>query len=74
MCFNGEQEKISLPSVSYGEADNPASQARRLFATLRALDALGAARVWARCPAQDDSSLGVFNRLIRAAGFEVVEL
>ncbi len=74
MCFNGEGESISIPSVSYGKKDDPDEQARKLFSVLRMLDTAGATTVFARCPSEQGVSLAVLNRLIRAAGFKVVQL
>ena len=74
MCFDGENEMISIPSVSYGHIDRPDEQAKKLFTVLRMLDKAGATTVFARCPKKDGVSLAVLNRLIRAAGFKVVEL
>ena len=44
------------------------------FPPLRELDRNGAAVVYARCPEKDGVSMAVYNRLIRAAAFRVVEL
>ncbi len=74
MCFDGEQDEIDMPSVSYGEKADVHSQARRLFATLRALDKMDASYVYARAPSSDDAAAGVLNRLIRAAGFTLIKL
>lgn len=74
MCFSGEQDAISIPSVEYGARDDYAAQARCLYATLRTLDMLDAQCIYVRCPEMSDRALPVYNRLIRAAGFEVVEL
>ncbi len=74
MCFDGEEESIGVPSISYGAKGNGESQAKRLFSVLRAVDAIGAERVYVRAPEDDGVSLAVFNRLIRAAGFKVVKL
>ncbi len=74
MCFDGETELVGIPAVSYGPEDNPKIQAKRLFSTLRALDKFGADNVFARCPSDEGEGLAVYNRLVRAAGFDVVEL
>ena len=74
MCFDGEQERIPIASVSYGASNDPKSQAKRVFSVLRALDKIKAITVYVRAPKDDDKSLMVNNRLIRAAGFKVVEL
>lgn len=74
MCFDGEEEQIDIPAVSYGPIDRPDIQARRLFAVLRAVDLFGASRVYVRAPSEEGLSMAVYNRLIRAADHKVVEL
>lgn len=74
LLFDGETDAVSIPSLCYGRADDPASQARGLFACLRELDVLGAKTVYARCPEKTGVGLAVYNRLIRAAGFEIIAL
>ena len=49
-------------------------QAKELFDVLRGLDDIGAKKVFARCPNKDGVGLAVYNRLLRAAGFQVVKL
>ena len=49
-------------------------QAHQLFAKLRELDEIGAEKVFVRAPSKDGVGLAVYNRLIRAAGFEVVRI
>ena len=43
-------------------------------AALRALDEQGDGVVYARCPKKDGLSMAVYNRLIRAAAFRVIQL
>lgn len=73
LCFEGEQPLLRVPCVTYGCAHDGASQARRLFDALRHLDEIGARDVYARCPDEDGVSLAVYNRLLRAAGFEIID-
>lgn len=72
LCFAGE-EKYFPHAVTYGREDGGLSQANRLFDALRELDEQGANTVYARCPALSGVGLAVYNRLIRAAGFKIVE-
>lgn len=74
LCFFGEQDKISIPSVAYGGRNDVCSQARMLFSALRTLDKMNARVIYAHAPSENDESLGVMNRMIRAAGFKVVRL
>ena len=74
MCFDGEECLMPTPALSYGKADDPKSQAHNLFAVLRELDKNNAKQVFVRCPDTTGVSLAVYNRLIRSASFNIVEL
>lgn len=74
LCFEGEQNRFGVKCVTYGQSDDGASQAQRLFDALRELDEIGAKVVYARCPSLDGIGLAVYNRLLRAAGFEIINL
>lgn len=71
LCFDGENEKLSCNSVTYGDENDGFSQSARLFDALRELDEMGAQKVYARCPNTKGMGLAVYNRLIRAAGFKI---
>ena len=74
LCFDGEEELLPVKSISYGKANDPLSQAQAIFDALRKVDELGAKRVFARFPEKDGVGLAVFNRLVRAAAFNIIEL
>ncbi len=74
LCFSGEEDRIPLPCVTYGTAEDALTQSQRLFSALRELDDQGAKTVYARCPEATGVGLAVFNRLQRAAGFQKIEL
>lgn len=74
LCYNGEQSSLRVPAVTYGKQEDANEQARHLFDALRKLDELEAKVVYAHSPQPSGVGLAVYNRLIRAAGFEVVEL
>lgn len=63
---------LDVKSIIYGETDE--KQAHLLFDTLRELDNIGAKKVFARCPRKSGVGLAVYNRLLRAAAFQVVTL
>lgn len=71
LVFKGEEKQTARPCIVYGIEHDADSQARGLFGALRTLDELGATVVYARCPDHNNAALGVYNRLLRAAGFEV---
>ncbi len=73
LVFEGE-EKHFKNAVTYGKAHDGLSEANRLFDALRELDEKGAKKVYARCPELAGVGLAVYNRLIRSAGFNIIEL
>ncbi len=73
LIFNSDSEEaLTVSAVKYGSEDT--EQAHMLFASLRDMDELKAETVYVRAPRTDGVGLAVYNRLIRAAGFEVVQL
>ncbi len=72
LCFEGEENEIPLPCVTFGTEDDPFSQAKRLFDAFRELDEKGAKKVLVRSPSREGVGLGVCNRLYRAAGFSFI--
>ena len=62
-------------SISYGKEDNQIDQAKNLFAALREFDDKKDIKIiYARCPNPEGIGMAVYNRLIRAAGFEMLNL
>ncbi len=74
LCFDEDVPYLHTKVVSYGSRYDENEQAVRLFDCLRQLDECGARRVYAACPSTEGVGLAVYNRLLRAAGFEVIEL
>lgn len=73
MCFT-QDLPLREPVLCYGSREDHAAQAERLFDLLRQLDRTGAKKVYIHAPAPDGVGLAVYNRLIRAAAFRVVEV
>ena len=74
LCFEGEEHSLPCRCITYGTENDFSAQAQHLFSSLRALDAAGAKTAFARCPEQTGIALAVYNRLLRAAAFQVIEL
>ena len=74
LCYDGDAAALEVPYICYGGENDPDCQARELFDALRHLDELDAEVVFARCPPPEGVGLAVYNRLIRAAGFEVIHI
>ena len=69
LVFDGEE---TLPCLTYGASGQ--EQAQQIFSKLRELDDRGAHKVYVRAPKPEGIGLAVYNRLIRAAGFEVIQV
>lgn len=74
MVFDGEETELTIPCVTFGGQDEPVIQAKMLFRALRAVDEMGVDTIYARMPDVDGLGLAIYNRLLRAAGFEVISL
>ncbi len=72
LIYNSDRKYFPYRYMTYG--NNSAEQAHWLFQRLRELDELGAQKVFVRAPLAYGVGLAVYNRLIRAAGFEVIRL
>ncbi|MGN1480556.1 L-threonylcarbamoyladenylate synthase [Porcipelethomonas sp.] len=67
---NGKQ--LPCHYMTYGS--DGSEQAHNIFARLREIDNLHAKKVYVRSPEKDGVGLAVYNRLLRAAGFEVIKV
>ena len=65
---------MTIPKVTFGRENDDLSQAKELFDALRELDEKGAKKVYARIPHKDGVGMAVYNRLIRAAAFCIIDL
>lgn len=72
LIFDGDEKNFPYRHMTYG-ADS-LQQAQQIFRKLRELDDVNATKVYVRSPEKDGVGLAVYNRLIRAAGFEVIRL
>lgn len=69
LLFDSDPEVKGVRSMRYG--DSAGEQAHLLFLRFRELDEAGAHVVYVRMPDKRGAGLSVYNRLMRAAGFEV---
>ncbi|WP_367118529.1 L-threonylcarbamoyladenylate synthase [uncultured Eubacterium sp.] len=72
LCF--DDDDVTIPKVTFGRENDDLSQAKELFDALRELDEMGAKKVYARIPHKDGVGMAVYNRLIRAAAFDIIDL
>ena len=72
MIFNNDISCFPYKYLTYGNTSE--EQAHEIFDKLREVDKLDAKTVFVRSPKKDGVGLAVYNRLLRAAGFEVIKL
>ena len=72
LIFDNDRDNFPYRYMTYGE--DSSQQAHLLFQRLRELDDIGAKTVYVRAPETEGVGLAVYNRLIRAAGFEVIRI
>lgn len=72
LCYDEELCELD-PSltISIGKKDDLATQAKRLFTSLREADKLGAAKIYAHLPELSGLGLALYNRMIRAAAHTI---
>lgn len=72
LIYDTDAEGFPFRFLTYGK--DSSEQAHYIFSKLRELDDIGAEKVYVRAPSKEGVGLAVYNRLIRAAGFEVIAL
>ena len=75
LCCDEDLLHLQVKTVSLGRRGDYLTHARHLFDCLRRIDENETIRtVYSRLPSTEGVGLAVYNRLIRAAGFEVIDL
>ena len=60
--------------IDFGSYDDELAQAHRLFSLLRDADAQGLKKIYAPLPKREGIGLALYNRMIRAAAYNIVKL
>ncbi len=75
ICYDEDVALLNLQCISIGKAEDLESQAQALFDALRQVDNMeNISTVYAHCPIKQGVGMALYNRLIRAAAFEVIDL
>ncbi len=74
LCYDEDVSLLKVKTYSIGKKQDVNAYAENLFAQLRKIDEDSINTVYARCPDINGVGMAVYNRLIRAAGFEVITL
>ena len=74
LCFSEEASRLTVPHLDYGRGSSAEELAQNLFAALCRADDFGVAEIYIHAPQKTGVGLAVYNRLIRAAAFQVISL
>lgn len=75
LCFNGESSLFGgALTVEYGLPTDPRTLSRELFSALRKFDRTDVEKIYARVIEPNGLGLGIYNRMLRAASFNVTAL
>ena len=75
LCYDEDKPQLDMPCITIGGMEDEKAQAQALFDALRAVDNLKDVHtVYAHCPKATGVGMALYNRLIRAAAFEVIDL
>jgi len=75
ICYDEDIELLKREgAVSLGAKNDVISHAHRLFDCLRGFDRFDYPIIYARLPSKDGVGLAVYNRMIKAAGYEILTL
>ena len=75
ICYDEDRWDLLCDYFPIGMSNDYKKQAQQLFEALRQVDEMpNVTTVYARCPEKTGVSMALYNRLIRAAAFEVIDL
>lgn len=75
LCYTEDVPFLNCHTLPLGDKDDYGTQAHNLFSALRNADEIDEAdTIYVRCPDTKGLGMALFNRLIRAAGFEIINL
>lgn len=73
ICFEGEENCFdNCETIIYGSPDKPETLAENVFDALRKADTSGCEKIFVRCAPPKGAALAVYNRLLRASNFCVI--
>ena len=75
LCYSEQEQKLSgLNTFSLGAAGDSITHAKKIFDILRSIDEAGLTKAFAPLPEENGIGLAVKNRMLRAAGFQIIDL
>lgn len=74
LCFDGEGIEFDAHTIEYGDPKDPLTLSHNLFASLYEFDETDVTKIYARVIEPTGVGLGIYNRMLRAAAFNVTNV
>ncbi len=74
LCFDGEGGEFDAHTIEYGNPKDPLTLSHNLFASLYEFDKTDIEKIYARVIEPNGVGLGIYNRMLRAAAFNVTNV
>lgn len=74
LCFDGEGKEFDVRTIEYGNPSEPLTLSHNLFASLYEFDKTDVELIYARVIEPTGVGLGIYNRILRAAAFNVTNV
>ncbi len=74
LCFEGEGKEFDAHTIEYGSPNEPLTLSHNLFASLYEFDKTDVEKIYARVIEPTGVGLGIYNRMLRAAAFNVTNV
>jgi len=74
LCFDGEGKDFDALTIEYGTPAEPLTLSHNLFASLYEFDKTDTEMIYARVIEPTGVGLGIYNRMLRAAAFNVTNV
>ena len=74
LCFDGEGKEFNALAIEYGNPNEPLTLSHDLFASLYEFDKTDVEKIYARVIEPTGVGLGIYNRMLRAAAFNVTNV
>ncbi len=74
LCFYGEGKEFDAHTIEYGNPSEPLTLSHNLFSSLYEFDNTDVEMIYARVIEPTGVGLGIYNRMLRAAAFNVINV
>ena len=75
ICYDEYENELSdFLHVCIGSVNDYSAQSKNIFSAIRSLDETGVQKIYCVCPPKNDETMGILNRMLRASGFNILNV